>query len=159
MGRLDEVQEESTAMALSEIRTQLQELTKSVESCQSEVRLNNKIPRKFQNYFITMQQISWKLILREWQVVGMKGEMESFKHEMSMVHHVKDDMDELRDAVERMEDVCRRRKNHLLQQANHIQKIENFYFYIIFHSNIISKYFLTYFVFILAHKKNFKKWM
>lgn len=34
-----QVQEEKldTAMALSEIRTQLQELTKSVESCQSEV--------------------------------------------------------------------------------------------------------------------------
>lgn len=41
-GRLDELQvhdEKSldTAMALTEIRTQLQELTKSVESCQSEV--------------------------------------------------------------------------------------------------------------------------
>jgi hypothetical protein len=41
-GRLDELQlqeEKSldTAMALSEIRTQLQELTKSVESCQGEV--------------------------------------------------------------------------------------------------------------------------
>lgn len=41
MSRLDEmqVQEEKldTAMALSEIRTQLQELTKSVESCQTDV--------------------------------------------------------------------------------------------------------------------------
>ena len=40
--RLDELQSQDeksldTAMALSEIRTQLQELTKSVESCQTEV--------------------------------------------------------------------------------------------------------------------------
>ena len=39
--RLEEMQVQDqkldTAMALSEIRTQLQELTKSVESCQSEV--------------------------------------------------------------------------------------------------------------------------
>ena len=39
--RLEEMQSQDekldTAMALSEIRTQLQELTKSVESCQTEV--------------------------------------------------------------------------------------------------------------------------
>lgn len=41
MNRLEEMQVQDekldTAMALSEIRTQLQELTKSVESCQTEV--------------------------------------------------------------------------------------------------------------------------
>lgn len=120
--KLDELQRGDrhmeTTVALCEIRTQLQELTKSVESCQSEVSevsdggvvrsLIRSDPyddqgRKIYNNMHIQKQV--------------KRDMVAIKHELDTVQQVKEEIEELREYVDRLEEHTHRRKLRLLEQV------------------------------------------
>ncbi|XP_044577738.1 glucose transporter type 1 isoform X2 [Cotesia glomerata] len=99
--KLDELQQRGdrqleTTVALCEIRTQLQELTKSVESCQSEV---SEVKRDM----VAIKNIV--LVTR------------CLQHELDTVQQVKEEIEELREYVDRLEEHSHRRKLRLLEQG------------------------------------------
>lgn len=112
--KLDELQRGDrhleTTVALCEIRTQLQELTKSVESCQSEVSEVSvnfcKELEEFKNVLFFIEQV--------------KRDMVAIKHELDTVQQVKEEIEELREYVDRLEENTHRRKLRLLEQVSKI---------------------------------------
>lgn len=116
--KLDELQRGDrhleTTVALCEIRTQLQELTKSVESCQSEVsEVRSSVSQSSVSALILSNSLFSKHV--HFQV---KRDMVAIKHELDTVQQVKEEIEELREYVDRLEEHTHRRKLRLLEQVS-----------------------------------------
>lgn len=122
--KLDDLQQGNrymeTSVALCEIRTQLQELTKSVESCQSEVSevswgdLSSARHRRMLHDSI---HFSLPSLPPPSPLVKVKRDMVMIKHELDTVQQVKEEIEELREYVDRLEEHTHRRKLRLLEQV------------------------------------------
>ena len=98
--------------ALCEIRTQLQELTRSVESCQNEVLFF------FFLLIVCSSLFTFRMCCVGRQVSDMKRDMSTMRHDVESVHHVKEDIDDLRDCIDKLQEQNRRRKMRLLEQVS-----------------------------------------
>lgn len=97
--------------ALCEIRTQLQELTRSVESCHNEVSTSNRTRDFFRVFSLV---VSW---VTQIQVSDIKRDMSTMRHEVESIHNVKEEMDDLRECIDKLQEQNRRRKLRLLEQV------------------------------------------
>jgi MFS transporter, SP family, solute carrier family 2 (facilitated glucose transporter), member 1 len=117
--KLDDLQrgdrQMETSVALCEIRTQLQELTKSVESCQSEVSE------------VRTREGSFKVVLTQTHLSQVKRDMVMIKHELDTVQQVKEEIEELREYVDRLEEHTHRRKLRLLEQVGELVTFSIFF--------------------------------
>lgn len=131
--KLDDLQQGNrymeTSVALCEIRTQLQELTKSVESCHNEVSEVRHYQTR-RNVDLMFYLFSSSPPPFQFNPLQVKRDMVMIKHELDTVQQVKEEIEELREYVDRLEEHTHRRKLRLLEQVcGKIFSIFSYYFF------------------------------